>query len=97
MDPAPQSLGQGPWAHSTPARPAPTTSTRLPQAQQIIPKPSRLVPGPIKARPTRWLEAERLLQVGAAVVVGDLPEVQATVVQQGQEAALVDEQRQRPG
>lgn len=55
------------------------------------PRPSSLVPGTVQAQPTGRLEAECFLQVGAAIMVNDLPEMQAAVIQQRQEAALVGE------
>lgn len=51
--------------------------------------PGPLVPSSIKAWPGGWLEAAHLIQVGAAAVVDNLPEVQTAVIQQCQEAALV--------
>lgn len=56
-------------------------------------QPHPPVPGTVKARPTGQLEAEGLLQVGTAIVVHNLPEMQAAIIQQGQEATLVGEQR----
>lgn len=55
------------------------------------------IPGTVKAQPPGQLKAERFLQVGTAVTVDDLPEMQAAVVQQGQEAALGGVQRPRRG
>lgn len=61
------------------------------------PRPSPPVPGTIKAQSTGQLKAECLLQVGTAVMVDNLPEMQAAVIQQGQEAALGGVQRPRLG
>lgn len=64
-----------------------------PQCRAARQWPSPPVPGTIKAQPTGQLKAERFLQVGTAILVDDLPEMQAAIIQQGQEAALVGEQR----
>lgn len=61
------------------------------------PRPSPPVPGTIKAQPTGQLKAECFLQVGTAITVDNLPEMQAAVIQQGQEAALGGVQRPRLG
>jgi hypothetical protein len=60
-------------------------------------QPSPPIPDILKAGPAGRLKAECLLQVGTAIMVDNLPEMQAAVIEQGQEAALVGKQRPKLG